>query len=37
MSNEIKSALVAAAVMLAVIYANGRMGNPLGTLIPPTA
>jgi hypothetical protein len=37
MNNEIKTALVAAVVILAVIYANGRMGNPLGNLIPPTA
>jgi hypothetical protein len=36
MSNEIKTAVIAAVEILAVVYTNGRMGNPLGNLLPPT-
>jgi hypothetical protein len=33
MSNELKTALVAAAVMLAVVYAYNKMNRPLDTLL----
>jgi hypothetical protein len=34
MSNEIKTALVVAATILAVAYINQKAGNPLARLLP---